>query len=97
MIRRPPRSTLFPYTTLFRSRANRSAIDSRMRKIKLYNFIAWDGTGIRHANGDCDGAVRGDLCLAYFRVGIIEGRKTQAVAEVRERLLGEIAVGGAGN
>src|SRR2546430_3623217 len=25
MIRRPPRSTLFPYTTLFRSRADRSA------------------------------------------------------------------------
>src|SRR3712207_7756203 len=25
MIRRPPRSTLFPYTTLFRSRAERSA------------------------------------------------------------------------
>src|SRR2546428_4598332 len=25
MIRRPPRSTLFPYTTLFRSRARRSA------------------------------------------------------------------------
>src|SRR3989441_11285502 len=24
MIRRPPRSTLFPYTTLFRSRGNRS-------------------------------------------------------------------------
>src|SRR6266511_2142302 len=27
MIRRPPRSTLFPYTTLFRSRHLRSAID----------------------------------------------------------------------
>src|SRR5258708_11411074 len=26
MIRRPPRSTLFPYTTLFRSRVNDSAI-----------------------------------------------------------------------
>src|SRR2546429_7061995 len=25
MIRRPPRSTLFPYTTLFRSRAHRAA------------------------------------------------------------------------
>src|SRR5471030_3367283 len=25
MIRRPPRSTLFPYTTLFRSRTNKSA------------------------------------------------------------------------
>src|SRR5687767_15996393 len=27
MIRRPPRSTLFPYTTLFRSRRRRSALD----------------------------------------------------------------------
>src|SRR3712207_8691988 len=26
MIRRPPRSTLFPYTTLFRSRAGRRAV-----------------------------------------------------------------------
>src|SRR2546423_9404611 len=28
MIRRPPRSTLFPYTTLFRSPANRDAGDA---------------------------------------------------------------------
>src|SRR3712207_7424390 len=28
MIRRPPRSTLFPYTTLFRSRAARPALSS---------------------------------------------------------------------
>src|SRR2546430_14345607 len=28
MIRRPPRSTLFPYTTLFRSRANGYATDA---------------------------------------------------------------------
>src|SRR5258707_11908417 len=27
MIRRPPRSTLFPYTTLFRSRSGRMALD----------------------------------------------------------------------
>src|SRR2546426_1984213 len=27
MIRRPPRSTLFPYTTLFRSRVGRDAVD----------------------------------------------------------------------
>src|SRR5258708_25072585 len=34
MIRRPPRSTLFPYTTLFRSRANQ-----RRREIEhLYAF-----------------------------------------------------------
>src|SRR2546425_9928746 len=30
MIRRPPRSTLFPYTTLFRSRAARAEIDARL-------------------------------------------------------------------
>src|SRR2546430_11710749 len=29
MIRRPPRSTLFPYTTLFRSRAELEALDGR--------------------------------------------------------------------
>src|SRR5690349_23415555 len=31
MIRRPPRSTLFPYTTLFRSRRGRSARAARRR------------------------------------------------------------------
>src|SRR5438445_6204215 len=30
MIRRPPRSTLFPYTTLFRSRRNRSKPRNRI-------------------------------------------------------------------
>src|SRR5438876_5897891 len=29
MIRRPPRSTLFPYTTLFRSQSSRSSIRAR--------------------------------------------------------------------
>src|SRR5256886_10794197 len=29
MIRRPPRSTLFPYTTLFRSRVDRDSEDAR--------------------------------------------------------------------
>src|SRR2546421_5892387 len=30
MIRRPPRSTLFPYTTLFRSRSRRLAAEDRL-------------------------------------------------------------------
>src|SRR5688572_32758914 len=34
MIRRPPRSTLFPYTTLFRSRADRELGRSRRRKVQ---------------------------------------------------------------
>src|SRR5260221_594948 len=34
MIRRPPRSTLFPYTTLFRSRKRRSAHRRRRRSAR---------------------------------------------------------------
>src|SRR2546427_1901289 len=33
MIRRPPRSTLFPYTTLFRSRALRPAQDPHLHRL----------------------------------------------------------------
>src|SRR2546430_13653475 len=35
MIRRPPRSTLFPYTTLFRSRARRRAAAGVRRSLDL--------------------------------------------------------------
>src|SRR2546427_9432846 len=47
MIRRPPRSTLFPYTTLFRSRAGRHAA------------AAWCLRHRRHAQGRA--AARGRL------------------------------------
>src|SRR3712207_8591796 len=35
MIRRPPRSTLFPYTTLFRSRSRRAEMDARLDHYKV--------------------------------------------------------------
>src|SRR2546430_13254831 len=38
MIRRPPRSTLFPYTTLFRSRAARSVARRRVSHQALPRF-----------------------------------------------------------
>src|SRR2546429_8797444 len=34
MIRRPPRSTLFPYTTLFRSRRGRALVDLGRRRAR---------------------------------------------------------------
>src|SRR3712207_8081969 len=43
MIRRPPRSTLFPYTTLFRSLARFGAGDWRTE--------AWDVEPVRYRNG----------------------------------------------
>src|SRR3712207_7304177 len=33
MIRRPPRSTLFPYTTLFRSRVQRADVDAELQRV----------------------------------------------------------------
>src|SRR5690242_21150247 len=43
MIRRPPRSTLFPYTTLFRSLKYRgkSKIDGLRRKIGKSTWLMW--------------------------------------------------------
>src|SRR2546427_6531060 len=41
MIRRPPRSTLFPYTTLFRSRSCEESMD--------HQHFALFGQAIRHA------------------------------------------------
>src|SRR5687768_18109412 len=48
MIRRPPRSTLFPYTTLFRSRA-RSRPSSRARRRTHGRGTASSGRGRRRA------------------------------------------------
>src|SRR3989442_3519135 len=44
MIRRPPRSTLFPYTTLFRSRAMRE-ITKPVFWVVAVSFIGWMAYG----------------------------------------------------
>src|SRR2546425_13006300 len=40
MIRRPPRSTLFPYTTLFRSLAEANMLSSDMSRVRLAALLA---------------------------------------------------------
>src|SRR3712207_7395091 len=42
MIRRPPRSTLFPYTTLFRSQGNGIWCDAECNDTSLGTFIVED-------------------------------------------------------
>src|SRR3989454_12727964 len=42
MIRRPPRSTLFPYTTLFRSWASAPPPEPMLRPLELRNEISED-------------------------------------------------------
>src|SRR2546425_8182651 len=46
MIRRPPRSTLFPYTTLFRSGTRCWRLPGRQRRPDR-NFLALEGKGSR--------------------------------------------------
>src|SRR2546425_12912591 len=47
MIRRPPRSTLFPYTTLFRSRRRRRSgdvlLDLELKELQRQGAVAQDG------------------------------------------------------
>src|SRR3712207_8070716 len=40
MIRRPPRSTLFPYTTLFRSANNKSKVENCWRRLIFRDNLA---------------------------------------------------------
>src|SRR2546422_3665133 len=58
MIRRPPRSTLFPYTTLFRSRQSRlrAFVPGREHRSRPARRSADDA---RRGDGDARGAGRG--------------------------------------
>src|SRR2546430_10664872 len=49
MIRRPPRSTLFPYTTLFRSQAAAHAVGRRARRERRLRTDAHGDGGEVHA------------------------------------------------
>src|SRR2546430_3517073 len=49
MIRRPPRSTLFPYTTLFRSKAGQARVEQQLNNLGD-NFV-WIEAGGRAGNG----------------------------------------------
>src|SRR5258707_11862291 len=57
MIRRPPRSTLFPYTTLFRSNVS-FAVNVNLNQDQTYDIVIPTHTltlSIRDANGAPDG------------------------------------------
>src|SRR5690242_16511754 len=76
-------------------RADRRAVNTRMREIKFDNFVACNGAGVRNAHRSRDGRASADLVWSNLRVGVVESRKAQTVAKRIERLLGEIAIGAA--
>src|SRR3712207_8261916 len=93
MIRRPPRSTLFPYTTLFRSDdATASRVVERVKELESrgYQFEAADGSFdllIRRETGDYEPLFR----LESWRA-IVEKRENGRVeteARIKIRVDGE--------
>jgi len=71
MIRRPPRSTLFPYTTLFRSGSDQWVLDSN-NNLNALNY----GSDGYHLQAGSPAINAGDttLCLQYTGGVDIDGR-----------------------
>src|SRR5690349_22439919 len=59
MIRRPPRSTLFPYTTLFRSRLS-SVLDIKMNDGNNQDYSVSGGIGLISAKLNVEGPIQKD-------------------------------------
>src|SRR2546430_8995832 len=70
MIRRPPRSTLFPYTTLFRS----GRVDAQRLRTGAVAVVDGAGPGSAVRIGEGDGSSEGAVAVQRGRVAGIEGR-----------------------
>src|SRR3712207_7427381 len=70
MIRRPPRSTLFPYTTLFRSNDQHR---ERMLQLSCCALASLHGEGVRH---HMEGSPAGDRTDRVTDKGGIQDRKS---------------------
>src|SRR2546429_8195465 len=93
MIRRPPRSTLFPYTTLFRSRA-RLAVEIfcyRARKYIGAYLAAMNGADaivFTGGIGENSAEVRGEICEGLSGLGIeLDPERNVAHSVGREGLI----------
>src|SRR3712207_8072368 len=68
MIRRPPRSTLFPYTTLFRSYPKKSRLGRRLSNL----FIRME-SGVRVEDSQCG--------MRVYPLGLVEAVRAKARSE----------------
>src|SRR2546430_7065781 len=91
MIRRPPRSTLFPYTTLFRSRSTKTQEAQRHKKHKdtkkaaIKNYLRRDrkSTRLNSSHSQISYAV---FCLKKKNKSNVVGISQQAPVRVSTRL-----------
>src|ERR1044072_5356281 len=96
MTRRPPRSTLFPYTTLFRSAQRRELEDALMVIVAHGGHVdaeALDGLAMDHAVSDVASQLTsGDAVEPRSRLRVAAPSKPSAVLErLGERLRRQVA------
>src|SRR2546422_2326815 len=83
MIRRPPRSTLFPYTTLFRSRGERRGPDPRER----YEGEGRQVSHHRHTGGNvAHSLISVEHVSKVYRRDALQIRSEEHTSELQSRL-----------
>src|SRR3712207_8396819 len=94
MIRRPPRSTLFPYTTLFRSFGESVEARAREPVLAFYHEAQADGElAERLLIGFDGGEARDEVALAVRGAARVEPAVRDHRGERPRRPLGELAYG----
>src|SRR3712207_7757824 len=85
MIRRPPRSTLFPYTTLFRSRGEPRAVDVDGPSRGLY--LLQDQAHYRGLAGAASSYQEDELAGIYLQAHPLQrdGRSEEHTSELQSR------------
>src|SRR3712207_7192316 len=82
MIRRPPRSTLFPYTTLFRSRKSvrpHGSFERAERQSRFAGFVSRRSAGQKRRRPDADSARRRRFGHEFPKIYRLEDRKSTSL------------------
>src|SRR2546427_5655708 len=81
MIRRPPRSTLFPYTTLFRS----DALARQARQVAYLSGSAFTHEPAEQLAAELADTLPGDLDKLYFLSSGSEARSEEHTSELQSQ------------
>src|SRR2546427_1400127 len=77
MIRRPPRSTLFPYTTLFRSAGRRLELPREPGRAARRVLLAWLGVGVVDAQDRKSTRLNSSHSQISYAVFCLKKKKTE--------------------
>src|SRR2546430_13931708 len=93
MIRRPPRSTLFPYTTLFRSRPSGRRLDTPHESLRQRRHIAPAGADFDVEPFGLEGRRHGELLVEGLEVAEVVAQLALPSGGERRQIEGACALG----